>query len=83
MKDLHFYLIQDFSRTKIDYRTLFSEMRYEKSLGILAVSQSVRLSAKILTINSSWYLDGWMNDLDFYVILMLNHMVSSDFFDRS
>jgi hypothetical protein len=28
----------------------------------------------------SWYLDGWMNDLDFYAITVLYHSDSSDFF---
>jgi hypothetical protein len=30
----------------------------------------------------SWYLDGWMNDLDFYVNPVLYHRDSSDFFAK-
>jgi hypothetical protein len=36
--------------------------------------------AKILTIDSSCHIEGWMNDLDFYVIPMLYHRDSLDFF---
>jgi hypothetical protein len=44
-------------------------------LGILSACPSV-----ILTINLSWYLAGWKNDLYFYVIPMLYHWDSNDFF---
>jgi hypothetical protein len=44
---------------------------------------SVRLSVrKILTIYLSCHIDGWINDLDFYVIPMLYHRDSSDFFAK-
>ncbi len=42
-----------------------------------------RKMAQILTINSSMYIDGWMNDLDFYVIPMINHIDSSGFFAKT
>ena len=41
------------------------------------------LKAKFFTINWSCYIDGWMNDFDFYVISMVYHKDSSDFFDKS
>ncbi len=38
--------------------------------------------AKILTINSSCYIDGWINDLDFNFIPVLYHRASSDYFAK-
>ncbi len=38
-----------------------------------------RYMLKLSTISSSWYIDGWMNDLDFYIIPMLYHRDSNYF----
>ncbi len=53
--------------------------------GILSVCPSVRgvaVKRCVLTIDSSCHIDGRINDLDFYVIPMLYHRDSSDFFAK-
>ncbi len=49
------------------------------SLYVCTSVRGVAVKCVILTINSSCYIDGQMNYLDFYIIPMLYHRDSSDF----
>ncbi len=40
---------------------------------VIAAKRCIILKAKILTINSSWYIDDLVNDMDFYVIPIVDH----------